>query len=516
MRSRVVVHVISALVFFIGVSMLLPLLLALWDRGPDAGGIALATLVTLVAGAVGYTLTRQHAPTQVNHREGFAIVAIGWFVACVFGALPFLGYVHLTGICDRLDALGPAAAGAGWELCAVTDAIFESSSGFTTTGATILTGGLWESPGVQGAGLPRGILLWRSLTHWLGGMGILVLAVAILPLLGVGGMQILRAEVPGPTTDKLAPRIGATARVLWLVYAGVTVVEVVLLLLGGMNLFEAVCHAFGTMATGGFSTQAKSVEGFASPWVEWVTIVFMFIAGSSFSLHYLALSGRFSAYLRDVEFRFYAAVVGLFTVVICVGLLVAGLSEGVHHALRTALFQVLTIVTTTGFASADFETWAVAAPILPFLLFALMFVGGSAGSTGGGVKCVRVLLLIRQGYAELRRLVHPHAVFPVRLGARLVERDVLQSVTGFFVLYLAVLGLAATLFALSGQDFVTALTTAAATVGNIGPGLGEIGPADNYHFMTAGAKWLCVVCMLLGRLEVYTLLVLLVPEFWRR
>ncbi len=516
MRARILLNVVAALVFFVGVSMLAPLLLALADGSEDASGIGLAALVTLLAGGATWWWSRSADRVRINHREGFAIVGIGWLSVCLFGALPFLGFSHLSGTCRELAAAGPALPGPGWELCSVTDAVFESASGFTTTGASILTAGLWETPGVRGDGLPRAILLWRSLTHWLGGMGILVLAVAILPLLGVGGMQIMRAEVPGPTTDKLAPRIAATARVLWLIYAGVTLAEVLLLLLGGMNLFEAVCHAFATMATGGFSTQAKSAQGFESAWVEWVTVLFMFIAGASFSLHYLAVTGRARAYLRDREFRFYAGVVALFSVGIAVGLLVTGAEDGVHGALRTALFQVLTIVTTTGFASRDFEAWAAFAPILPFSLFFLMFFGGSAGSTGGGVKCVRVLLLIKQGWAELRRLVHPHAVFPVRLGTRVVERDVLQSVTGFFMIYMALIGVAATLFSLTGQDFMTALTAAAATVGNIGPGLGEIGPSDNYHFMTGAAKWLAVLCMLLGRLELYTLLVLFVPEFWRR
>lgn len=522
MRPRILVHVVSALVFFIGVAMLPALLLALFDGSEDVAGIGTAMIGTMLAGALGWIVTRRTGRQEVNHREGFAIVSVGWAMVCVAGAMPYLAYAHMSGTCDRMsqvEADAPEEAGAGWEFCDFTNAAFESTSGFTTTGATILTGGLWESPGERGDGLPRGILLWRALSHWLGGMGILLMAVAVLPLLGVGGMQLMRAEVPGPTTDRLAPRVAETARVLWLVYAGITALETVLLALGGMDLFEAICHAFATMATGGFSTQAKSAEGFGSAYVEWVTSAFMFIAGVNFSLHYLAVQGRFRGYWRDTEFRFYAALIIFFSLVIAGTLLVRSDTSGfdsVHDAVRVAVFQVLSLVTTTGFSSTNFETWLDIAPLLGFAIFALMFVGGCAGSTGGGVKVVRLWLLLRQGLAETRNLIHPHAVTPIRLGERVVDRDILRSVTAFYTLYLTSVGMAATALAFFGIDFLTSLTAAAATIGNIGPGLGSVGPADNYHFMPTPALWICNFCMILGRLELYTVLVLFVPDFWRR
>jgi trk system potassium uptake protein TrkH len=507
--------VVLALVALLGVAMLLPLGFALLDGGPDASGIALAAGISLLIGGIGFSLLRKGVDdAAINHREGFAIVAFGWVAASLFGALPFLLYAHLSGACAVLqpaEGTGPP----GWELCTITDAVFEATSGFTTTGATILTHGLWDGPEPGSDSLPRGILLWRALSHWLGGMGILLLAVAILPLLGVGGMQLMRAEVPGPTADRLAPRVAETARVLWIIYAALTALEAVLLALGGINWFESICHAFATMATGGFSTRALSVEGFHSAYLEWITIAFMFLAGANFSLHYVSLRGRPWAHLRDPEFRFYAGIALLFTGLIGGTLLLHGAGGG-HEALRSGAFQAVSILTTTGFSSTDFEAWDALTPALPFFLILLMFVGGSAGSTGGGVKCARVYLLIRQGLRELQHLIHPHAVLPVRLGKRVVERDVLRSVTGFFVLYVFCMAAAATLLSIMGLDSITAITAAAATLGNIGPGLGGVGPADNYHFLPAAAKWICSFCMLLGRLELYTILVLLVPDFWRR
>ncbi len=403
----------------------------------------------------------------------------------------------------------------GFEFCDFTNAYFETMSGLSTTGATIITAGLWPSPDEQ-VGLPHGLLFWRALTHWLGGMGIIVLSLAILPLLGVGGMQLYRAEVPGPTSDKLVPRVAQTARLLWAVYLLFSVVQFLLLLAGGLDPYLAATHTFGTLATGGFSVLATSAAGFDSAYVEWVTTVFMVAAGLNFALHFRALRGRPGAYLKDPEARFFLGVFGVFSVLVALLLLLHGISPDVESALRTASFQVASIVTTTGYASADFETWLAVAPLAPALLVLLMFVGGSAGSTGGGIKCVRVVLAAKMGYRELLRLVHPRAVVAVRLGPVAVSAQTLRAVVGFLLLYLATFAAGALLLCAFGVDPLSAATASAASVGNIGPGLGGVGPFDSYFWLPTAGKWVCIAQMLMGRLEIYTVLVLLLPRIWSR
>jgi trk system potassium uptake protein TrkH len=356
---------------------------------------------------------------------------------------------------------------------------------------------------------PPGILLWRSFTQWLGGMGIIVLSLAVLPALGVGAAYLYRAEVPGPTHDRLVPRVRETAKLLWLVYVILSAAEVLLLRLGGMGLLEAVHHTFTTMATGGFSVKNASIAAYPSPFIQWVIIAFMFIAGANFLLHFHALRGNLFSYWRDPEFRFYTGVILIATALAAWA--TAGGERGLEATLREAAFTVISIVTTTGYVTADYEHWPAFAQLL--LLF-LMFVGGCAGSTAGAIKHVRVLLLFKQAQREIHKLVHPKAVRLVRLGGRAVPEEVLQTVQGFALLYVGIFVLAAAAMTALGLDLVSAAGAVATTLGNVGPGLGSVGPTDHYAGVPLLGKWILAACMLVGRLELYTVLVLFLPDFW--
>jgi trk system potassium uptake protein TrkH len=377
-------------------------------------------------------------------------------------------------------------------------------SGFTTTGASVLTN-------IEAN--PRGILFWRSLTHWLGGMGIIVLSLAILPFLGVGGMQLFKAEVPGPVPEKLTPRIQQTAFLLWAVYVLLSLAETLLLMVAGMNLFDALTHTFGTMATGGFSPKNLSVGFYRSPFVDWIITVFMFLAGANFTLHYFALRGRLSVFWKDEEFRFYTWITLFGTATVMAIHLAGNAYSSAGDALRFSAFQVVSILTTTGFVTADFEKWPAYTQLL---LLVLMFVGGCAGSTGGGMKNIRILLLAKQAGAEIRRLLHPRSVIVPRIGGKVVEREAMNSVAVFFVVYMALFVGASLFMAGLGLDLVSAISSVAATLGNIGPGLGIVGPMDNYAAVPQAGKWILSACMLLGRLELFTVLMLFVPGTWRK
>jgi trk system potassium uptake protein TrkH len=339
-----------------------------------------------------------------------------------------------------------------------------------------------------------------------------VLSLAILPLLGIGGMQLYRAEVPGPVPDKLKPRIKDTAVVLWKVYVLFSVAETVLLMVGGMDLLEALCHTFGTLATGGFSTRNASVGAYNSPYVDTVVILFMLLAGINFSLHYQCLKGDFLTLRRNSEFRFFITVVGIFCIAVTLNTY-GSVYETLSGALRFGAFQVVSIITTTGYTTADFERWPALSQTI--LLFC-MFLGASAGSTGGGMKCMRIMLLLKHSYKQIFSLIHPRAVTQVKLGGRPVPDEVLHSIWGYFVLYLGLFILCSFLLAAMGVDVATSFAAVVATIGNIGPGLGMVGPTDNYAHIPVLGKWILMLCMLLGRLEIYTVLILFVPEFWRK
>jgi trk system potassium uptake protein TrkH len=478
---RAVGKVLAFLMLVTAACLLLPALVALAYREPDWRHFLAAAVVGAAGGGLALVFLRG-AP-DLRLREGFAVVAFGWIWVGLLGALPFWWSGQIPGF---------------------TDAVFESISGFTTTGASILT---------DIEGRSHATLFWRALTHWLGGMGIVLLAVAILPLLGVGGMQLFRAEVPGPVAERLTPRIRETAKRLWGVYVLLTALEVLALLMAGMGLFDAVCHAFATMATGGFSNNDSSVGGYGSPAVEWIIIVFMFLAGVNFSLHYLALTGRWRVYHQDEEFRFYAVILGLASALLVVVLLTAGLYPGAGSAVRLALFQVVSITTTTGFGTADYLLWP---PFAHAILLMLMAVGGCAGSTGGGIKVMRVLILLKHAKLELRKVLHPRAVITLWFNNRAVSAGLQTNVLGFFLLFMTVYGLGVLLLTLGGRDLVTSVGATAATLGNIGPGLGLVGPASNYAALLGWEKWLLMLLMIIGRLELFTVLVLFLPAAWRR
>lgn len=473
--------------------MLLSSLVSWYYKDGVFNEMLMAGLVALGVGALIMVFTKNHRK-EIQKREGYIIVAFGWIFMALIGTLPYL----FTGAIPSF-----------------TNAFFETMSGYTTTGASILTD--IES-------IPKGVLFWRSITHWIGGMGIIVLAIAILPLLGIGGMQLFAAEAPGPGGDKLHPRITDTAKRLWLIYVGYTLAETILLKIAGMSFFDAINHSLATLSTGGFSTKNASVAYWNhNPMVQYIIIVFMFLAGSNFVLSYFAFKRKFQKILRDEEFRMYSAlIIGLTAIASLLIYFEADVSlTSIGHpmiwgqfesAFRHALFQVLTIITTTGFVSADYTLWT---PFLTIFFFGMMFLGGCAGSTAGGIKVMRHLIMIRNGVLEFKRTLHPNAILPVRYNSKAVPQPIVFNILGFFILYMLSFIVGTLVFSWLGLDFQTALGGAASTLGNVGPALGDLGPVDNYASLPAAAKWWSSFLMLIGRLELFTVLILLTPFFWR-
>lgn len=482
-RWPFIFHVLGSLIACIGLSMLVPIGFSLYY----ADGSALALLFSAaVTGGLGLLLylvfLSGRVKGAISHREGMAITTFGWIAVSVLGGLPFL----FSGVLPQL-----------------VDCVFETTSGFTTTGASVIR---------DVEIVPPGILFWRSLTHWMGGLGIVVLGLAILPFLGVGGMQLYKAEVPGPTVDKLKPRLKDTAMILWKVYVIFTVAQTILLMLGGMNLLDALCHTFGTLATGGFSTKNASVGHYQSLYIDMVVTAFMLIGGINFALHFQLFRGKPLVMWRDPEFRFFMGFWLLLTLIIAMNCLGKNY-DSFWKALQYAAFAVASITTTSGFATADFELWP---PLSLCLLLLCMVVGASVGSTGGAVKCMRIMVVIKQGYRELIRLIHPRAVVRLKLGEQAVPSEVFDGIAGFIFLYLGLAALSMFLVAAVGVDLVTSISSVLACLGNVGPGLGEVGPMDNYAGLPAFAKWILILDMLLGRLEIYTVIILLVPRFYKK
>ncbi len=481
MRRTAVLLILAALLSFVALAMIPSLILALVEEGPlQVRAFAFPMLGAAVAGALAALIGRGR-PVRFRTKDGLLFVSLAWFVTGVFGAIPFV-------ISGSIPSLA--------------DAVFESVSGFTTTGASILT---------NIEGLPRSLLFWRSMTHWLGGMGIVVLTVALLPLLGVGGFQLVKAEAPGPEKDKVTPKVTQAAKILWLIYFGLTAAETLLLMAGGMDWFEATTHAFGTMATGGFSPKNASVGHYNSPWIDAVITLFMVLAGANFSLYYRVLIGKGGELFSNTELKAYLFI--FLAAAVAASIPLVETYGGFLNAFRYGSFQAASIITTTGYATADFDLWP---SFSKAVLFFLMFVGGCSGSTGGGIKVIRLVVLAKQSGNEIRRLLYPRGVFSVRLNGKVGRKDVVYGVAGFVFLYISLVLATTFVVASSGADLLTSFSSALATVGNIGPGFAAVGPTMNYAAFPDYVKWFFSFSMIAGRLELWTVFTLFSAEFWRR
>lgn len=480
MNSKIIFRALGFLLLVEGAAMFLTSLISVLYNEHDFAAFLISSGINIVVGLTLVYFSRD-ARHDIGRREGYVIVTSVWVVFSIFGSLPYV----ISGAIPNF-----------------TNAFFETISGFSTTGSTIIAD--IES-------MPHGVLFWRSMTQWLGGMGIIVLSLAILPVFGIGGMQLFMAEVPGPTPDRISPRIRQTAKALWGIYLMFTLSEIILLWIAGMGLFDAVCHSFATMSTGGFSTKQASVAYWSSPAIQYIVVLFMFLAGTNFALAYMAINGKFKTAIKDEEFKYYGLFILVFTLVIFAGLQITG-GSGIEQTFRDSLFQVVTVITTTGFITSDYLTWA---PMLTIVLFGLFFFGGSAGSTSGSIKIMRIVLLMKNSYHELRRIVHPNAVIPVKFNNQIVEPKIITNVLAFFVLYIVIFGISTTIFSFMEPDLNSAMGAVATSLGNIGPGLGNVGPVENFLHITPGGKWFLSFLMLLGRLELFTVLVLFTPSFWK-
>lgn len=483
MNYKLIFKMISYLLLITSLFLFIPLGIALYNNELDsfyaiAQSIGIAVLIFIIA----FIFTKKNKRTGLSTRDGFLFVTFSWILVSFLGALPY----YLSG-----------------SIPSFVDCYFETMSGFSTTGASILT---------NVEALPRSLLFWRSLTHWLGGMGIVVLTVAVLPLLGIGGMQLIKAEAPGPTMDKITPRIAETAKVLWFIYLGFTIAETILLQLGGMDLFDALIHTFSTVATGGFSCKGSSVGHYNSAYIDGIITFFMILAGINFGLHFRYLTGKAKILFSDTELKAYLSIFLGGTLLVTFNLY-GTFYNSIFESFRFASFQVASILTTTGFATADYEKWPYFSQTI---LLMMMFVGGCSGSTGGGIKVIRIVTLLKQGINEMKYLLHPRGVFTLRISGQPVKKEVIYSIAGFFFLYIVMLLITTLIVATSEEDILTCFTTALTTVGNIGPGFGKVGPAENFAFYPLYLKAYLSFAMLVGRLEIYTVLILFTRRFWSR
>ncbi len=478
---KTVFRLLGSLLFIESFFLLLSTAVSLIYSEQSFYALLIPASITLILGALSWK-RKTKTPANIGKKEGYLIVALVWVVFSLFGALPFV----ISG-----------------DIPNYTDAFFETMSGFTTTGASILN---------DIEAMPKGLLFWRSITQWMGGMGMIVMSLAILPMLGIGGMELFAAEVPGPTADKLHPRVRQTAKRLWGIYAGFTLVETILLMLGGMDLFDAVNHAFTTMATGGYSTKQASIAN-ESAYIQYIIILFMFIAGVNFSLSYFALKLKFKKVFTNEEFRYYTGFVIAFTTALTIIVFTRNYDAGFEKAFRDALFQVVSLITTTGFATADYLQWGALGIILSF---AMMFFGGSAGSTGGGIKIVRIVMLFKNSFLEFKRLLHPNAIIPVRLNHRAIKPEIVTNVLAFIVVYILTFVVGTIVMSGLGLDLDSAMGSVIASLGNIGPGIGSVGPSDNFAHIPQLGKWFLSFLMLMGRLELFTVMIIFTPVFWKK
>jgi len=481
-NTSVTLNVIGGLLLIMGGLMLTTIAFALYYHEPFLP-LLFASLITISTGVILKLSTISSKNAEIRKRDGYLIVTVGWLSMAIFGTLPYL----LT------EAIPD-----------ISNAFFETMSGLSTTGASILD---------KIEELPRSILFWRSLTQWIGGMGIIVLTIAILPMLGIGGMELFVAEAPGPTKDKIHPRIKETAKRLWVIYFSLTSVQTLILMGCGLDFFDSINHSLTTNSTGGFSTYQDSIGHFNSPLVEYVIVIFMFTAGTNFTLLYFFIKGKFKAALNNDEFKWYLmAVIGL-VVILTPIVYYNGIFSSIHDSFRAVLFQVVSIITTTGFSSSDFTTWGALAT---FVFFLLLFSGASAGSTSGGIKIVRIVLLMKNGFLEFKRRLHPNAIIPVHLNGTPVSNLIIYNLLAFIFLYLFMFTVGSIVMTALGLPFEEALSSVATSLGNVGPGIGDLGPDHSFSTVHTGGKWVLAFLMLFGRLELFTVALLLTPYYWKR
>ena len=478
---RFITNILGKLLLIESASLALCAGIALLYGEHDFLAFILSAAITLLFGTLMLRAVRVKDRILAK-KDGYFIVTATWILFTLFGCLPFL----ISGT-----------------IPSIPDAIFETMSGFTTTGSTILS---------DVEALPHASLFWRSLTQWLGGLGIIVLLIAILPGLGIEGRDLYVAEVPGPTHDKLTSTFASTARNMWRLYIALTFLQTILLMFGGMSWFDALCHSFSTMASGGYSTKTDSVAHWDSPYIHYVIILFMFIAGTNFSLLYFAFRGRVRRLFRDEEFRLYTAITLAATLVIAV-VLYFNSEAGWERCLRDSMFQVVTIITTTGFATADYLYWP---PLVGIILFLLLFIGACAGSTCGGLKCIRLSILFKNSFSEMKRILHPNGVINVKYNGKSVPTPVMSSVMGFFVLFMFIFGLSSVILSLFTSDIATACSAVITCMSNVGPGFGDVGPMDNFGHLNGFSKIFLSILMMVGRLEIFTVLVLFSRSFWKK
>jgi len=478
-------QVTGKFVMYLGLLMLVPAVCTLFYPEDDLFAFLISALVTSIAGLTLIFICRiPEAPTEIRRREGFLIAALCWVFASVFGAIPY----YIYGV-----------------FASPVDALFESTAGFTTTGATALVSIEW---------LPKGILFWRNFTQWLGGMGIIVLGIAIFPRLFVGGAQLMGLETTGPTTEKFAPKIAETAKKLWIVYIALTGVLTVLLIFGGMSFFDALTHSFSTLSTGGFSCRDASIGAYDSVYIQGLITFFMFLGGTSFVLHFYFFTGKPGRLFRNSEFRFYFFFVIAATMFIALELIQTGVYGTFSESLRYASFQVVSIITTTGFTTTDFDAWPA---FVKWVIFMLMFFGACAGSTSGSVKGLRIMVLFKKAHREIRRLVYPNVVSPITIEGKSISEKAVSSITSFFILYIFLCGFVAlVVLMLEDISLESAVSAAVASITNVGPAFDEVGPTSHYSHLGSLTKIILSLTMIIGRLELYTILVLLMPSFWKR
>ena len=482
---KAIAFILGILLIIGGASMLVGVPFSIYHKSGDLFALLASAALTSFTGVIIYIVTKDSNRT-IGKREAYLIVGLSYIVMSLFGSLPYL-------LSDSIPNF--------------TNAFFEAVSGFTTTGASILD---------DIEAVPYGILTWRSMTQWMGGMGIILLTIAILPYFGIGGIELFVAEVPGPTQDKLHPRINETARRLWFIYVALTAILVGLLYIEGMSFFDAFNHALTTLSTGGFSTRQASIRHFESPLIQYTIILFMFLAGVNFTLHYFAIKGRFKDIFRNEEFKLYSLFILLMTLMITISIVV-NIFTPLEETFRGVLFSVVSIVTTTGYTTTDYTDWL---HFTTLIFFFLLFSGGSAGSTAGGIKAVRHLMMVKNGIMEFKRMLHPRAIVPVRYNGKVVKESLIYNILAFFVIYMIIFLISSFLMAALGtygsMDLLTAMSSVATSLGNVGPGIGDIGPANNFNQFSIFGKWYLGFLMVVGRLELFTILIIFTPYFWTK